>query len=378
MENAPQIRVLRDFFTILFKHNNKILGILLATVITVTVGSFLLPPVYEARSSVLVKFGREYIYRPEVGETKSGISIQPFNQIEAIRSEIQILTSKDLIEKVISTIGVENIYPDEAKKNPGKTTPIEAAIVKFEKNMSVEGIKKSNVIEISFRHKDPEIAAGAVNQLVEFYKEKHLQVLSNPKSSFLEKQLNTYHDKLKKSENNLEAFKQKYNIFSLNEQRSLLLKQRIDLDSTLKNIQSRTHELKQILLFQKNELPMTFKNAPFYTETERYKVIDNAKAKLLTLQLREQELMGKYKKDGRTVTNIRKEIQLVKEFLKKQEKNLAKAELNSMEVKADAITEQLKLLDKKLRTLDLTEKELEISRRKVAANEKNYNIYLSK
>ena len=95
--------------TILFKRKVAILTIFLATVITVTVGSFLMAPTYEAKSSLLVKFGREFIYRAEVGDKAPMIA---FNQEEAINSEINILTSRDLVERVIKTIKLENIYPD--------------------------------------------------------------------------------------------------------------------------------------------------------------------------------------------------------------------------------------------------------------------------
>jgi uncharacterized protein involved in exopolysaccharide biosynthesis len=378
MEHEPQISGLREFLTILFKHKNKILIVFLSTFITVTAATLLQPPVYEAKSSVLVKFGREHIYQPEVGDTKQTISYQSFNQEEAISSEIQILTSKDLIEKVINTVGVENLYPRIVKNPPGKMKPLEAAMLRFEKKLSVQVIKKSNVIEISFQHKDPEIAARAVNQLVEYFKEKHLQVLSNPQSFVLEKQLTTYQRKLEKSENKLEAFKQKYNIFSLDEQKSLLLNQRVGLDTSLKSIQSRTQELEQMLSSPGNEIPMVFKNAPFYTETERYRVIDNAKANLLTLQLREQELLGKFRNDSRTVANLRKEIHLVKEFIKEQEKKLVEAELGSLEANAATIKQQLKQLDQELRALDLAERNLQILKRELATNENNYETYLGK
>jgi uncharacterized protein involved in exopolysaccharide biosynthesis len=338
----------------------------------------LLPPTYEAKSSLLVKFGREYIYHPEVGDTKPTISFQSFNQEEAISSEIQILTSKDLMEKVINTLGVDKIYPDMARTPPKKMTPLEAAILKFEKKVSVKNIRKSNVIEVSFQHKNPKILAQAVNQLVEFYKEKHLQVLSNPKSSFLEKQLTTYRQTLKESENNLEAFKQKYKVFSLVEQRSLLLKQRVDLDTSLKTAQNRIQEIKQVLSSPGSPTLMPSKNAPFYAEIKRYEIIDNAKAKLLSLQLREQELLGKYTESSRMIANIRKEINLVKEFLKEQEKDLAEAELGSMESQGATIKQQLNRLDKEIRTLDLRGKELKNLKREVATNEKNYKTYLNK
>lgn len=415
---------LREFLTVLFKYKYKILITFLATVITVTVGSFLLPPTYEAKSTVMVKFGREYTYRPEVGDTGSMISFQSITQEEAINSEIQVLTSRDLIEKVITTLGLENMYPDLVadpspkisplkaasrllKKMyrdlvgapPQKISPLEKAILQFEKKLSTEGVRKSNVIEVSYQHKDPQIAAAAVNRLVEFFKEKHLQVFSDPKSSFLEDQLTTSREKLKESENRLQSFKQSYKVFNLDEQRSLLLKQRTDLDTSLNTAQNRIRELQQKISSMKGQMRTVSENVPLYTETERYKIIDDAKAKLLALQLREQELLGKYKENSRLVVNIRKEIQLVRDFLEEQEENLrgkvrtgknvvyqememelmkTEAELSSVEAKSVAIEHQLNQLDRQIQMLDLREKQLRDLKREMAANEKNYQTYLAK
>ena len=148
------------------------------------------------------------------------------NQEEVTNSEIQILRNRDLIEKVITTLRLERIYPELLINSPANVKPMDAAIAQFEKHLKVEGVKKSNVIQVSFQHKDPQVAAAAVNLLVEFFKEKHLQVFSDPKSSFLETQLMTYDQKLRVSENTLQAFKQKTGVFSLDEQRTLLLEQR--------------------------------------------------------------------------------------------------------------------------------------------------------
>ena len=400
MEQQNQAGSLRDFLTVLFKHKYTILIIFVAVVTTVTLGSFLLPPTYEAKSSLLVKFGREYIYRSEVGErvSDSRPSI-PLNQEEVINSEIQILTSRDLTEKVITTLKVESIYPDLVE-NPSKMmTPLQAAVLQFEKRLSVEGIKKSNVIEISFQHKDPLVAAKAVNLLVEFLKEKHLQVYSDPKSSFLEQQLSTYEQRLKESQNQLEAFKQKYQVFSLEEQRTLLLKQRTDLDTVFKIAQNQVGELQNKLSSLKNQMRTVSKDVPLYTETERYKITDDAKAQLLGLQLKEQELLHKYNEDTPLVINVRKEIKIVRNFIKEQEEDLkgkvrtgqnivyqdiereiikTQAELLSQEAKSTTLGGQIARLDREIQSLDLRENELQNLKRELAANERNYKTYLEK
>jgi len=90
---------IRDILTVLFKHKQKIVITFLAVVVVITIGTFLITPTYEAKSSLLVKFGREYLYTPEVGEgrpTPLAISSE-----ELLNSEVQILMNHDLIEKVI-------------------------------------------------------------------------------------------------------------------------------------------------------------------------------------------------------------------------------------------------------------------------------------
>ena len=242
-----------------------------------------------------------------------------FNQEEAINSEINILTSQDIIERVIKTIRLENIYPDLAKNPPSRMTPMEAAVTAFQKKLTAEGIKKSSVIEVSFQHKDPKVAARAVNLLVDFFKEKHLAVHSGTESTFLESQTDLYEQELKNSENRLEAFRQKNRVFSLDEQRSLLLKQRTELDTSLKSTQNRIDELGKKLSSLRGQMKGILADKNNYTQTERDKIIVEARAKLLTLQLSEQDLSSKYPDNNRLLVNVRQEIQIIRDFLKEQE-----------------------------------------------------------
>jgi len=97
--------------------------------------------------------------------------------------------------------------------------------------LTVAGVKKSNVIEVSFQHRDPKVAARFVNLLVELYKDMHLEIFSDPQSSFIDNQVAQFEQKLKQSESQMEAFKQSNRVFSLEEQRTLLLQQRNELDT---------------------------------------------------------------------------------------------------------------------------------------------------
>jgi uncharacterized protein involved in exopolysaccharide biosynthesis len=109
--------------------------------------------------------------------------------------------------------------------------------------------------------------------------------------------------------------------------------------------------------------------------------------------------LPKYKETNTMVLNIRKEIKIVQEFIKKQEEDLTgkvrtgqnilyqdierdiiktEAELSSQMAKSAALREQITQLDKEIQTLDLRENELQDIKRQLAANERNYKTYLEK
>ncbi|MDR4497503.1 MAG: P-loop NTPase [Candidatus Scalindua sp.] len=366
-----------DFLTVIYKHKYKILVIFLSIVTTVALYTFRMTPIYEAETRLIIKPGRENIYKPEVGDDNR--SIITSDRTEMLNSEIEIITSRDLAEKAVTTIGLDTIYPDSINTNPADVNPLESAALRFQRDLSAERVKNSGIIKVSFQHCDPQIAARSVNLLVELFKEKHLQTFSNPKSTpFLEEKLETYRKILKESEGRLEAFKQEYKISSLDEQRNLLLEQRIEFDSSLKMAENRIGELRKKLTSMNIKTQINAEDVPLYTETEGSDIIDNARVRLFDLQQREKELTRQYKDHSRMVTDVRKEIRFVKDFLKEQEALKAMALLQSQEAISTEFKEQLKALDKEIQTLDLWEDGLRDLEREQIINENNYKIYIGK
>jgi uncharacterized protein involved in exopolysaccharide biosynthesis len=382
---------------VLFKRQSTILVTFFTVAATVTVGTFLLPPTYQAEARLLVRMGRENVYRSEVGGDKS--QILSVNNEEIVNSETNILTSRDLIEKVVSSLTIAQLYPDLAESTPRRGTPLDAAVERFGKALSVEGIKKSTVIQISLQHKDPRMAAKALNLLVDYFKEKHLQAYSDPKSSYLEQQLASYDQRLKQSQAQLEAFKQKNRVFSLDEQRSLLLKQRTELDTALKATENQVKEVQQRISSLNRQMQTVSRDVPLSTETERYRSVDEAQGQLLALQLKEQELLRKYTESNQLVVSVRREIEIVRAFITAQEQDIKgrrqtgqnvvfqdleremarlQAELPSQEARAASLGRQIAELDQQIPALDMTEAALENLKRDVEVNDRNYRTYVEK
>lgn len=385
---------LRDFLTMVFKHKSKIIVIFLTVTIVVIGGTLSSKPVYLAKSSFLVKPWKEDASRPGMDTSNAGMSIM-LSQDELINTEIQILTGRELAEKVIGTIKLETIYPDLVKAGSKNAHPMDSAVEAFGKNLKVVGIRKSNVVEMTFQHSNPKVAAGALNLLVEAFKEKHLSLHSDPQSSFIGTQLTSFESKLKESQKDLQAFQQANKVYSLEEQRSLLLKQRSDLDTSFKIARNNVSELRNKISVLKGQLSYISKSNARYTPTERDKIVIEAKTKQLELKLKEQDLRRKYSENNRLVVEAKKEVDLVTQFLKEQEENItgkvktgnpvyqnveidlfrAEGELNSQIARSDALNGQLRQLDKEIALLDLSENKIQNLKREIAINEKNYKTY---
>jgi uncharacterized protein involved in exopolysaccharide biosynthesis len=371
MEEQRQTYSLRDVLAILFKHKYKILiSFVVIAIGTVVIAFLTTPKFYVARAVLMVKFGREFMQISEVGENRPAA----LSQEAIINTEMQILTSTDIAGKVVEAMGPFTLYPNLAKSQVEGKALLELAAMQFRQNVFVKDVKKTNLIEVYFRHENPVIAAKAVNLVTEVFQEKHLQVFSDKKSPFLDEQQQVYQGKLKESEDRLARFKQSNQVYSLDEQKSLLIKQRADLDTMIKTGESQVKELQERYAFWKN----------------RDNIVTEAGASELRSQLnalhrKEQAVLERYNESSRTVQDVRREIEMTREQLRKQEDEVRKAqlsgiesELKPLEVKIGSLRRQFGEVDAQIRSLDYRGREFADLRREIATNESNYQVYTKK
>ena len=386
----------RDILTAFFRQKYVILGVFILIFSGAAWWIYTTDTFYLAHGSVILKPGREHIVRPEVGTTQ----MSAFNET-VVKSEISIVTSQDLAKRAVAAIGVHNIYPEywsSPPENPERAIGVAASMLVTK--LTAEQVDTSNVIKISFLHKNPAMAATVVNSLIEFLKEKHLQIFSDPKASFLTKQLQEYQKQLEYSEKKLQEFKQKHNLTSpLVEEQTRLLDQRAHLDDNYKSIKNQLQGLAGKIASLDSQMKTILENIPVST-VEEGGDLEKAKADLFALKREEQKLLTKYTETSFPVLNLRKEIDLVEEFILGQQKNErantiasgkkamynmlekdrlgAVSEVTRLEASASVIALQIKDLNNKIERLDTLNKELIVLERQRAADEQNYQLYLHK
>jgi uncharacterized protein involved in exopolysaccharide biosynthesis len=218
--------------------------------ITKFIGEWIVQPVYVATSQILVTPGREHVSDLTL---PTGGAVSPwvrFNQEEEIQRTIELLTGRVLAGRVVRSLGADALYPHAPRSEHGwwrlvrhaeRDDPMRReanAIDRFLRDLSAEPAGRSSIINLNFKHADPEMAASAVNRITEMYLERYLGVQKNPNAdAFFEEQFRVLTRKLRDSEERLLAFKQRHRITGSVAEEQVLLRQmqttlRGDLNAT--------------------------------------------------------------------------------------------------------------------------------------------------
>ena len=413
---GPIIFSLRDVCRIIFKHRIQICSVFLLVVFMAVTGTFLMKPVYEASAQMLVKLGRESVFVPAAGNLTPIFNI---NVEQQVYSEIEIIKSRSLAEKVVAALGPTAIYKSLAEDRSGilnyimpdkrqEMTPDERRAASFEsaveelmKSLEVGGVRKSNVIQMDFKHEDPQMAAKVLNTLANLYLEHHLEIHKKPQNvRFFSEQTDLLKGKLDEAEEKLNILRKQYNITSLEEQRSLLLKQSSTLSSDLNDTISQEVETEKRIHQLRMQLASVPETISQGVETnENPYLINTLEARLVELQLKEKELLDKYTDESRLVQNVKEEIQVVQQKLAEQDTRRYGSKTSSINpthqrlkeevlrneaeieaLKAKRISQQKYLsgLQDKLEKLNQVELELKQLEQEIEVDRENYKLYLTK
>lgn len=359
---------LRDAMTIVWRFKWIVVTVAFLAIVAASLLIVGTPSSYTASASLLVKFGREYVYRPEVGNSLSSVPLSRTEEI--VNSEIQILSSRDLKEKVVDALGWETLYPEDksvlsagaavvrerleaigvhefgawiekqvaafenwlaslsASRQPPaqevadmpQMTPREKAILRLEDDLKIEGVKDSTIINISYSNWNPQVAASAIEYLIAAFTEKRLGIYREPNLLFLRHQVNELREKLTTSEAALEAFRKSNDVHNIDEQIKILLQRESEFDNRLRDGATRINEIERRIAVLDEQLKSTPPTVTLSSETDQQQV-RMAEQRLLELTLQEQQLLARYRSDHPMVQNMQNEMRKVQEYLNAQRRN---------------------------------------------------------
>jgi len=304
---------LRDVVLPLFRHRRLMAlsfsGILLGSILA----ALLLANQYQAHFRVLVK--RERV-DPVVSSEASSQTIQPAPPVteEEINSEVELLQSGDLLQRVVLATGLQEkeknsilafVQPKEDTR-----THVSKAVKRLAQQLSVIAVKKTDLIEVSYQTTDPQLAYGVLNTLANFYLEKHLAVHRPPGAlDFFQKETEQYRDSLAAAKVRLAHFIKENKVANALGERDLTLQGLSRFDATLRETETGVAETQRRI----NDLEAQLRITPARLSTAQ-KASDNAgvlqtlEGTLATLELKRTDMMEHYNPDYRPLKDLENQI----------------------------------------------------------------------
>ena len=393
---------LREGAGALFRRKSLVLFTFLAVVIGAVIVTVLLPNRYESRMKILVKNQRvDIAITPEATTGTNTPTVENDVSENQINSEIELLTSKDLLTEVVTSTGLDKQESSFLNRSMTDAVRVERAVNRLTKDLSINPVRKANVITISYASDSPQLSAAVLKKLGDLYLEKHLK-LNHPvgATDFFKEKADEYETQLKESEQKLTDFQQSNNLVVLSQQKELTLQKTaeakakmMDADAAMNEATNRIVRVEQQLAAIPKRIVTQSRQLPNQYSAERLNTM------MVELQNRRTQLLTKFRPDDRLVKEVDEQIRTTQLALDRAEQKtsveeatdlnplrqtleteLSRARLDQASAKArrDTLTGQLQEYEGGLKKLEGdTTRHDDLQRQKKEA-EDNYQLYAKK
>jgi polysaccharide biosynthesis protein PslE len=423
---------LRDILVIGSRHRRLIslsfLGVLSGALLV----AILQPNKYDAAMKILVRRDR---LDTVVTADANAAAPQTAPEIteEELNSEVTLLKSRDLLEQIVLTCGLQrqnhwNLFglstlfapnsaarageggrgAPQASKISGAATPLDAnapiqsheekvaiaeAVKALDKDLKVDVIKKTNLIEASYGSPDPGLAQRVLAKLASLYIEKHVAVHRSPGAfDFFQRETERYKQELEAAQKRLLDFDQQAVVVAPPVEKELALQKLADFQVSLNQTNAAIAETeKRVSVLETQIQSMPSRMVTQVRDADDAMLTSQLKANLLGLEQKRIELLQKFEPTYRPVQEIDAQIAQARTALAEKtqlheqttdrdptyewarsELEKAKADLASLRARATVTAAAVSSYQETARSLDTKEVEQGDIRRTIKSAEDNY------
>jgi uncharacterized protein involved in exopolysaccharide biosynthesis len=318
----------RDVVAIGFRHQRVMILCFVGVVLGVLLSAVFIPTKYRAETKLLVK--RERVDPVITPEQTAPMMFKDTVGEEEINSEVELIQSQDVLQKVVTTCGLDAKKLLSGVLHPGETAQqrTDRAILQLRGDLQLEVIKKTNVISIAYESHKPELAQKVLATLDKAYLDKHLEVHHPPgQAEFFEQEATKYKQEMMAVESQLSKFSGGQNSVAPTVQRDMVLQKLADFNGSLDTTRASVAEARKRI----TDLETQYKSTPERITTQAKKgdnaqVLQNLKATLLTLEMKRTELLTKYQPTYPLVVEVDKQITDTRSALTLEETSPVKEE----------------------------------------------------
>ena len=331
-----------------------------------------------------------------------------------LNSEVELLRSRDLLERVVRACNLhwspgQDGWPTylsgfgvgEARGEFVSASDVASATKELDRRLSVQRIKMTNLIKVTYRSRDPRLAAVVLGKMADLYLEKHLAV-HRPAGAFafFQQQTRRIGEELQNAQASLTDFTRQAGVVSARQEKEFALTRRSEFDAQLQAEQASIAQARRRLASLEAQLasiPPRTTTAVRVSNSSAH--LDALKTTLAGLELKHTELLGKFDASYHTVQEVARQIAQTRDAIQEAESlpdreetsdrnpthewlqsELARtrAELSALQGRAAAIATSVRTYAERARLLEEQQAEQEERERRVKAAEENLLLYSRK
>ena len=236
---APQFDYMRLLFSV-WKHRRLVVAITVAMVVLAVIVTLLMTPMYRASATLQLDLDTISVVKVEGFEPTQTGEDRAF-----LQTQYELLQSRSLAEHVATKLGLANDTGFLPMKATGLFSYLKSLVVSpaaeelraaaeerrnrvvhlLQANLTIEGIKTSRLVRVSFDHRDREVAQRVAGSFAKTFIADNLDrkySSSNYARAFLEERLQQLKARLEENEKELRSYAEDNQIIRLDNDNSLV------------------------------------------------------------------------------------------------------------------------------------------------------------
>ena len=368
---------------VIFKRKLTLLVVFLSVVAIGSIVSYLLPRIYQAKATILIKDDTE----DEKAILFKNSAYRGIGQFDWVNSEVEILRSYPVAERVVQELQLSQVYFKNHSNKPNIDKIIFAkTVIRVREKFRVDVPRNSNVLEISYKTKDPLLAAEVVKSFINTYKTYRSEISEQSEThQFFEEQLKIENDKLQKLERQQSAYKKEKEMLSTEAQSEILRNKLINYEQNLTRVRTQRIGLETKLSVVKEQRDRgQYLNIPTMDASNspsREKHIAKLRGELLEFKLQKEKLEQKFTSQYVEVIEITNLINVTQAIIENEIQQIIEMEEASIRaLKAEEKELQRLIAQITLEVKEFAQEEYEFAQlsRGFEENREEYAMWLKK
>lgn len=283
--------------------------------------AFNMPTKYVASSRLLVSLGEEYVFRPRVGNEAAG-AVPELEEL--IQTEIELMQSPVVAQRVLERFGLEDLYPEIAEHAPPASATDTAArqaryivaqdgIAALQADFSASAAPRRQVILTQFAHADPQFSADVLNAFLGAYINYRAEIFANDSPDSFQRQRKHFEQRLLQIEDDIRTFLIANGVSDFNAERTAIQGLYGTIQQAIFSNETRLSQINGQLGVLSRQLQTVEPLVDIFVE-------DSTEQTLAGLELEREQLLARYRETSQPVQAIDRQIERAKRYIEEEDR----------------------------------------------------------